>query len=405
MRFAKTLFQGPSIACLAAVIAMGFAASPALAQSKGKPGGGTSYLYSLTDLRGLPGYALQSDGRFITNRDGGGGRLIYGQSHQYIQGSPAQPYPVLWRIAADGSFPVTDPLNLELPTWAAEVEPQGMNSLGFGVGVTRRSLEQDEMGNWVNPSYVDVPDIGYREVPGGVSRNTFVNAINDSGLIVGTFAIANPDAPDGEWYVGGLWQVDLAGNISAPISLGDFYPVDINNHGVMAGRALGWPAIAWFDAGALQVRLLDTSLRYWGADAAALNDWPADDERLTVVGVSYADQTGDFNAPNRGFAWRPFNSASPTTVLGTLGGLESSALDVNRAGQIVGWSDTKRAGQQAFVYANGVMTNLNSVVNVGDKTLQWARGINDDGDITGFMRIPRPVSEQHGFLLRPNVSN
>ncbi len=49
------------------------------------------------------------------------------------------------------------------------------------------------------------------------------------------------------------------------------------------------------------------------------------------------------------------------------------------------------------------MTNLNTITNVGDASLQSAAGINDDGDIVGFMQIPRPVSEQHGFLLRPIV--
>jgi probable HAF family extracellular repeat protein len=95
------------------------------------------------------------------------------------------------------------------------------------------------------------------------------------------------------------------------------------------------------------------------------------------------------------------NAARPTTVLGTLGGSYSTALDVNRAEQIVGYSSGKRGGQFAFVYANGTMTNLNAITAVGDRNLQFAYGINDDGDIVGFMQIPRPVSEQHGFLLRP----
>ena len=73
----------------------------------------------------------------------------------------------------------------------------------------------------------------------------------------------------------------------------------------------------------------------------------------------------------------------------------------NDAGQFVGWADTRKHGQQAFVFVDGQLNNLNSMVDVGKKTLQWANAINNNGDITGFMRIPRPISESHGFLLRP----
>ena len=74
-------------------------------------------------------------------------------------------------------------------------------------------------------------------------------------------------------------------------------------------------------------------------------------------------------------------------------------------GEIVGYSDTKRSGQQAFLFKNGQMLNLNSMAAVGDRTLQYAYGINDDGDIVGFMGIPRPISEQRGFLLRRILPN
>ena len=54
----------------------------------------------------------------------------------------------------------------------------------------------------------------------------------------------------------------------------------------------------------------------------------------------------------------------------------------------VGDSSGKRGGQFAFVYANGTMTNLNSITAVGDRNLQSACAINDNGDIVGSCTFP-----------------
>ncbi|MFO0903226.1 MAG: hypothetical protein U0939_09515 [Pirellulales bacterium] len=80
--------------------------------------------------------------------------------------------------------------------------------------------------------------------------------------------------------------------------------------------------------------------------------------------------------------------------------MTSQAFDVNRAEQVVGWATDKRGPSKAVVYVNGTPTNLNTITDVGDRVLQQAIGINEVGDIVGFMQVPRPASEQHGFLLR-----
>jgi len=353
------------------------------------------------DLLGFPDNGYQSQGEFITNRDSDGNVLIGGNSRLYPE-SDAVFHPALWHVDINGEFPETDPVDLGTPACGGGVEPRGMNALGVMVADTRKAVEKDDDGNWVFPSYVIVPGLPFVEVPGPFNRNANVQGINDAGQIVGTYEdLSDPDDPDSLTAFGGIWQLNLDGTISGPIGLGAFYPWDINNFGVMAGYSQGWPAIAWFEGGTLTIEHLDTSLEFWAANVATLNDCPIDDPRLTVIGTSRCDSAGDFGAPDRGFAWRPFDAANPTTILGTLGGRDSIPLGVNTHGDIVGWSDTKKHGQQAFIFKEGMMSNLNSMADVGRATLRFALDINEDGDIVGFMGIPRPVSEQRGFLLRP----
>ena len=358
--------------------------------------------YELIDLLGFDNGSLgyQSGAQFITNRDVDGRVLVYGTSFERYSDRPWQNYPALWQVDLDGNFP--EPQNLGLPEFALEVEPTGINSHGVAVGWTRRVEAPDENGNWNFPSWVDVPERPYQQLPYFVDPNTEANAINDAGVIVGRLAVEDPQSPSGMRAVGAMWMVNADGTVSDPVSLGDFYPEDINNSGVMAGRHAesGYPAIAWFEDELLVVKQLETTdPRYLWADVNALNDFAPGDERLLVVGESYEDNAGE------AFVWRPFDEAEPSTLLGKLGGSSSAALDVNKRGEIVGWSDTKKHGQQAFVYRDGVLQNLNSLVDVGQNTLHWAYGINDEGDIVGFMGVPRPVSEARGYLVRPIEPN
>lgn len=71
--------------------------------------------------------------------------------------------------------------------------------------------------------------------------------------------------------------------------------------------------------------------------------------------------------------------------LGTLtGGNSSRANAINELGQIVGWSGSS-AGNRAFLYESGAMTDLNSLI---DPTTGWvlyeASGINESGQIVGW---------------------
>jgi probable HAF family extracellular repeat protein len=71
--------------------------------------------------------------------------------------------------------------------------------------------------------------------------------------------------------------------------------------------------------------------------------------------------------------------------LGTLGGRSSYALGFNEDGSVVGYSATTSGAQHAFLYQDGVMTDLNGqVTSATGWILQSAKAINTSGQIVGF---------------------
>jgi probable HAF family extracellular repeat protein len=86
-------------------------------------------------------------------------------------------------------------------------------------------------------------------------------------------------------------------------------------------------------------------------------------------------------------------------IAGTFGGQESIAQGINNNGQVVGIADTTSGDSHAFLYRNGMMTDLNSLI---DPTSGWAltdaRAINDSGWIVGS---GLHNGDNHAFLMMP----
>lgn len=92
--------------------------------------------------------------------------------------------------------------------------------------------------------------------------------------------------------------------------------------------------------------------------------------------------------------------------IGTLGGSNSRATDINAAGDIVGASYRADNSWGYFIYQDGTMTDLDTVITPG-YSMQLADAINDRGEILGlasdgqrsYMVLLSPVAEPPAYAL------
>jgi len=113
-----------------------------------------------------------------------------------------------------------------------------------------------------------------------------------------------------------------------------------------------------------------------------------------VVGTAFSPAT--FIA----FLWQ----RGVATILGTLpGDVASTADGINNKGQVVGGSFDRNGNERAFIWQNGVMTDLNSLVPADSSLflLEATGKINSRGEIAGI-GFQSSTGEVHAFLATPN---
>jgi probable HAF family extracellular repeat protein len=208
--------------------------------------------------------------------------------------------------------------------------------------------------------------------------HSWANANNNSGTVVGARCFEDGPAPYGAF----IWSDDQ-GFLDLGIMNGPFSSaVDIND----AGQVVGWTgdntsrnkeAFLWQDG----------NLTLLGAVPGGFSSWPwAISEDGAIVGTGMFPVDGEPDGVNRAFLWKD----GQFTMLGTLPGhLRSAAFDV-RSGvtQVVGaaWSvDGNPNVQHGFLWQNGVMTDLNDLVDP-DLLLSMndGRRINSEGQIIAY---------------------
>lgn len=253
------------------------------------------------------------------------------------------------------------------------------------------------------------PIPGFWTVTGGSMLLTgqyqsFAQAIaaNDGGTIIGNYGQAGTTSSlPLVWTAPGYAETSLSGLPCDQCTRSNVTASSINDNGLIVGssnyadatdgtsgmHAVEWQAGAIADLGGLQ-----------GADYSAAY---ATNSSGDVVGGSRTDQSS--GAPTHAFLYHQ----GVMTDLGTLeGDSNSSASAINAARQIVGTSQNDTA-TRAFLYANGQMYDLNSLIDpatplAGVVSLQAAVGINANGWIAVNGTDSRDPGWTRAFLLIPS---
>jgi probable HAF family extracellular repeat protein len=114
-----------------------------------------------------------------------------------------------------------------------------------------------------------------------------------------------------------------------------------------------------------------------------------------VVGQS--DLPGD--TTHHAFFWTKHDGMRDLGLLP--GDVNSLAASINNKTQVVGKSDDPSGNSRAFLWQNGVMTDMNTLIPANFPLyLIEALGINDRGQITGYA-VVIATGEFHGFLGIP----
>jgi len=268
------------------------------------------------------------------------------------------------------------------PLNGQDSEPMGINNFGqvaSGViandGIYYPAVYDTHTGNIMIPGSLGGVN------PGGIAGAAM--AINSSGQVVGYSYV-----PSGEWhaffYDKGVMQ-DI-GCLPNETGVCYSYAIDINNRGQVVGGTGSDHAFLYSNGAMTQIEPADSS----AGRAYSINN------QGQVVGYYY-------NQSNVGRAF--LYSQGVFTRIGPVDSPYTVAFDINERGQVVGstWvvdnnSCRECFAPRAFLYENGVLTNLNTLLPSGSEwKLVYAFGINDQGKIIGQGLIH---GEYHAFLLQ-----
>jgi probable HAF family extracellular repeat protein len=186
-------------------------------------------------------------------------------------------------------------------------------------------------------------------------------AINEAGQIAGSSALASNDRHHAfRWESGVMTDLGTLGGINS-------FPFAMNASGVVVGYSYT-PGnsyvhpVKWEGA---TITDLGTLPDAFGGYATAIND------RGVIVGISFS-----FDHSQKAFIWEN----GVMTELPSIGGTYSWPVAINNNGEIVGYSYTAGRISRAVRWHNGAVIDLGSLSANGAQAVD----INDAGQITGI---------------------
>ncbi len=291
---------------------------------------------------------------------------------------PDGPRATLWR-----SDQPNRPVNLGTLGTGETSIATGINAAGVVTGHSATNGPADTRGfRWENGTMALLA-----EPP--QTAQTLPQAISANGRIAGTLLRQNDAVPTGIiWEITGQTQV-IPSLPGSAFSL----PQAIDS----AGRIVGQTQTSGGVNAVHRGFLLDNGL------IRELEPLPGGDrssargisENGWIVGWATGGATG---GALRAVLWRDRGGA-PEDLGALPGHAESTASDANTNGQIVGFSENDATQRRAFLWENGRMRDLNSLIPANSGwILMQATAINERGQITGYGIIG---SQSRAFLLTP----
>lgn len=350
----------------------------------------------------------QSRGMAISNQG-----WVAGWSNEFGNGAR---HAVLWR---DGVL--TDLGTLGTGTGLSSTVPwPGLNNNGMIVGISQTDQVDTLDESWSCEEGGFFPNTGtnlacrgfvwddgvMRELPTLGGSHGFATAVNNRGQVVGWAEnlVVDPTcvSPQVLQFRAVLWEPKRGSTLELPPFPGDSTSAAtaINQRGqavgisgdcdIAVGRFSARHAVLWDHGQVREIPNLGGTTWHTPMD---IND------SGNVVGFSNpagpGDAKGDFIA--HAFLWVGGASAQD---LGTLDDDPlSEAFAINARGQVVGISFGGAAGARAFLYQDGVMNDLNDLVD-SDDVLLSAQDINDAGVITGRL-LDHETGETLMFVATP----
>lgn len=207
---------------------------------------------------------------------------------------------------------------------------------------------------------------------------SFAYAVNDYGQVVGTSRMLGDTSNHSFLYTKGK-MIDLYPLNSQEVQT--VGPTSINNAGQIASGTIvnGIYVPAILDSATGQLTLIGS--------LGGVTDYNFNGVATSVNGEGNATGYSYLDSLNRhGF----LHNNNVTTDIGSFGGY-SAGLAINDENQIAGFaSDAYNGVAHAFVYTDGVMTNLDS------STESYAQDVNNQGQVVG--QFFQPPAGDHAFL-------
>ena len=365
--------------------------------------------YTVTDLGTLPGGTFSQAS--VVNDNG----LVTGLA----TGPDGAQHAVLWYKGHildisrrglggpnSGAFSVNESGQVSVQAEASTKDPNNENFCVYGTGL------QCLPAVWQNGVTTPLPLLG--------GNNGSVGIINNRGEMVG-FAengTRDPACPPGVELSGtGPQVLDFEAVIWGPRhgQIRELHPLRGDTVGIGLGINDNGQAVGVSGSCAntlLPPLALGPHAALWDKDGSAhdlgnlggavVNVAFSVNNQGQVVGFSSLSADSTPFHSTHAFLW---TKATGMRDLGTLpGDVVSGGESINDRGQVVGPSFDANGNPRAFLWHNGVMTDLNTLVPAGAPLyLLFALAINSRGEIAGFGVTG--TGDVHGFLATPSCGN